>query len=155
MKTRILLIVLSIIAISFGFTSCSDDDGDTTKPIITLHAPEEGAKLKVDSHIHFDMYLEDNEELRSYKVEIHNNFDGHGHTKAESTGETVDFSFNRSWDVSGLKNKNIHHHEIEIPANATHGAYHFMVYCTDAAGNESYVARNIVISDTGDDGQHE
>ena len=43
-----------------------------------------------------------------------------------------------------------------IPANATPGDYHLMVYCTDAAGNEAHVARNIVLSVTGgDDGHHE
>jgi len=156
MKTKILLTISSLLMISLGFISCTDDDGDTTKPVITLNAPEEGATLKVGSNIHFDMDLEDNEELRSYKVEIHNNFDNHGHgTKAENTGETVPFSFNRSWDVSGIKNTHAHHHDIIIPADATHGAYHFMVYCTDAAGNESYVVRNIVLSDEGHDGHHD
>ena len=30
-----------------------------------------------------------------------------------------------------------------------------MVYCTDAAGNESYVARNIVLSHDGEDDDHD
>lgn len=156
MKTKVLFAITLFITLSFGLIACSDNDGDTIKPTITLNAPAEGTTLKVGSNIHFDMDLEDNEELRSYKVEIHNNFNNHGHgTKAESSGEIVDFSFNRSWDVSGVKNTHIHHHDIEIPANATHGAYHFMVYCTDAAGNESYIARNIILSDEGQDGQHD
>lgn len=155
MKTTVLSAII-LFTLSFGLISCSEDSSDTVKPTILLNAPEEGALLKVGSHIHFEMDLEDNEELRSYKVEIHSNFDNHGHdTKAESTDETVAFSFNRSWDVSGSKNAHIHHHEIEIPANATHGAYHFMVYCTDAAGNESHLARNITLSEEGHDGHHD
>lgn len=35
-----------------------------------------------------------------------------------------------------------------IPADATPRNYHLMVYCTDVAGNESYIARNIVLSTT-------
>ena len=62
----------------------------------------------------------------------------------------------RSYDVSEQRTAHIHHHDIVIPANATPGDYHLMVYCTDAAGNEAHVARNIVLSATGgDDGHHE
>jgi len=155
MKTKILFTIYSVLVISFGFTSCSNNDGDTTKPTIELISPIEGAILKVGSHIHLEMDLEDNEMLSSYKIDIHD-ASGHTHdTKAESSGETVTFTFSKSWDVSGNKNKYVHHHEIEIPANAKHGAYHFMVYCTDTSGNESYVVRNITLSDEGDDGHHE
>ena len=142
-------------AISFlFFTSCSsDDDGDTVKPVINLIAPADGSTLKIgDAHgVHFDMELSDNVMLKSYKVNIHSNFDGHTHSKA--SGKTVDFTFNKSWDVTG-KNTNVHHHEIVIPENATPGNYHLMVYCTDAAGNESYVARNIVLSHDGEVHEH-
>lgn len=155
MKTAFYLSIVSILAVSALFVSCSDDekDGDTTKPVINLIEPEEGAMLKPGSTIHFEMDLSDDVMLGSYKVEIHNNFDGHDHTKA-AADETVAFAFNRSWDVSDQKNTHIHHHEIEIPANAKEGNYHLMVYCTDAAGNESYVARNIVLSKDGATGEH-
>lgn len=71
------------------------------------------------------------------------------HTKSRRT-----FSFNRSYDVSGQKTAHIHHHDIVIPANATAGDYHLMVYCTDAAGNESYIARNIKLSNEVEDEDH-
>lgn len=159
MKTISYLSVVSVMILSVLFVSCSDDDklGDTTKPVITLNAPAEGASLKPGTHIHFDMDLADDVMLGSYKVEIHNNFDGHDHTKAAvraETGGTTPFAYNNSWDVSGQKNIHIHHHDIEIPANATEGNYHLMVYCTDAAGNESYIARNIVLDEHGESGEH-
>ena len=106
------------------------------------------------------MDLSDDVMLKSYMIEIHSNFDHHSHGKsrAAATDEaTVDFSFNRSYDISGKKTAHIHHHDIIIPANATPGDYHLMVYCTDAAGNETYIARNIVLSTTaeGDDHHHD
>lgn len=158
MKTAFYLSIVSMLAVSALFVSCSDDENsDTTKPVINLIEPEEGAMLKPGSILHLDMDLEDNVMLGSYKVEIHNNFNGHTHTKAEAedTGETVPFAFNKSWDVSGLKNTHIHLHEIEIPANAKEGNYHLLVYCTDAAGNESYIARNIVLDEHGETGEHD
>ena len=122
--------------------------------VINLIEPEDGEVFKIgDGHgIHFDIELSDDVMLKSYKVEIHSNFDGHVHSMTtRSTSETVDFTFNKSWDLSGQKNVSIHHHEIVIPENATPGAYHMMVYCTDAAGNESHVARSIVLSHEGEE----
>ncbi|SBV95085.1 conserved exported hypothetical protein [uncultured Dysgonomonas sp.] len=159
MRTIIKILFLSIISIitSISFTSCSNDnDGDTTPPVINLTAPTEGAVLKIGSDIHFDMELSDNEMLSSYKVEIHNNFDGHNHTKSlKAEDATTAFAFQKTWSVTGQKTAKMHHHEIIIPENATPGNYHLMVYCTDAAGNESYVARNIVLSHDGEDDDHD
>jgi hypothetical protein len=148
-------------AVSFvAFSSC-DQNGDTTKPVINLLEPEDGDTLRIGEEpegIHLDMELSDDVMLKSYKVEIHSNFDGHAHevpSKSEAS-ETVDFTFNKSWDVSGLKNTDVHHHEIIVPVNATPGKYHMMIYCTDAAGNEAHVARNIVLStEGGEEHEHE
>jgi hypothetical protein len=148
MKTKIYILIICVFTISsFIFSSCDETDkGDTTKPVIDLIEPEEGVALRIGSEngVHLEMDLSDNEMLASYKVEIHNNFDNHGHTRAGN--EAVPFAFEKTWDVSGKKNVHIHHHEIKIPANAAEGNYHLMIYCTDAAGNESYAARNIVLS---------
>ncbi|MDR2038490.1 MAG: DUF4625 domain-containing protein [Bacteroidales bacterium] len=149
MKTNILIVFFTVIFSSMLLIACNDDDGDTTPPVIDLIAPGEGAAFEIgDEHgVHLDMELSDNEMLQSYQVEIHSNFNGHQHsTTAKSEEGTKAFFFKNSWDISGKKNVKIHHHEIIIPANATPGNYHLMVYCTDVAGNESYVARNIVLS---------
>jgi hypothetical protein len=155
MKTKINFSIICLIAISsVFFYSCDNgNDGDTVKPIINLLEPAEGSILKIgDEHgVHFEMELSDDVMLKSYKVDIHSNFDGHAHSK--STEGTVDFTFSKSWDVSN-KNALIHHHEIIIPENATPGNYHLMVFCTDAAGNESYIARNIVLSHDGEEHSH-
>lgn len=161
MKTKFYLPIICLLALSTSvFISCDkDEDSDTTKPVILLNEPEEGQALQIGNlkGMHFDMDLSDDVMLKSYKIEIHNNFDNHPHSRgnaAVNAEETVDFIFNRSYDVSGQKNAHIHHHDIKIPANATPGAYHLMVYCTDAAGNESHIARNIVLSNDVEDEDH-
>lgn len=138
------------------FVACDREDGDTTKPVINLIEPAEGDILHIGEAVHLDMELSDDVMLKQYKVEIHINNDGHTHAhsvaaRQTETETTVDL--NRSWeyDVSDKKNTAVHHHNIVIPANATPGEYHFMVYCTDAAGNESLVSRNIVLSAEGDE----
>lgn len=150
MKTRNLICLLTIqLVIPFVFMSCDSEDGDTTKPVINLIAPAEGAELIIGNEhgIHFDMEVSDNESLASYTVEIHSNFDDHQHSPGlRTSGETEAFAFKRTWEsIKGKRNEKIHHHEIVIPANATPGKYHLMVYCADEAGNESYVARNVTL----------
>jgi uncharacterized membrane protein len=151
-----LFTMAAVLAISIS--SCDREEAaDTVKPVINLIEPEEGDVLQIGSSVHFEMELSDNEKLHSYKVDIHNNFDGHTHTKAEAEDDTFPFAFTRSWteDVEGKKNADIHHHEIEIPENATPGAYHLEVYCTDAAGNEAHVAINIELSHEGEEHHHD
>lgn len=130
--------------------SCSEEKlSDTEKPLINLLEPEENATLRIGNEVHFEMELIDNEALGSYKVEIHPNFDDHGHGSVSRTATSVDFSFNRSWKLDPQKNMLIHHHEIIIPEDTTEGRYHLMVFCTDQAGNEAYIARNIILSHEG------
>ncbi|MCD8184992.1 MAG: DUF4625 domain-containing protein [Rikenellaceae bacterium] len=141
-------------------TACSDNEGDTTPPRIDLIAPVEGAVLTIgDPHgVLFEADFSNDVMLGSYKIEIHANFDGHDHSRSgEPDAETVDFYFQRSYDLSGLRHKeNEHHHDIVIPENATPGNYHLMVWCTDQAGNESSVARNIRLSlEEGEDHEHQ
>jgi len=165
MKVRIINnpLFFSIVALMIFpafFISC-DDDGDTTPPVINLIAPAEGAVLKLGSDVHFDMQVSDNEMLKSYKVEIHENMsnphDHNSHKRSAISEEKPNyFSYRNTWtDIEGLRNKDVHHHDIIIPADVTPGNYHLIVYCTDAAGNEASVFRNIVISPDGEDQGHE
>ena len=158
------IVVLSTIS----FVSCSKEK-DSEKPIITLIAPEEDEPIKPGSDVHFDMELSDNEALKSYKVNVHYAGDGHSHAPIYNAGEET-VSFEQTWleadfvkageeAIEGKRNAHIHHHHIEIPTSVggkklTEGHYHFMVYCTDMAGNESFVAREIEISYSAEEHDH-
>jgi hypothetical protein len=140
------------------FNGCKEDS-DTQKPVINLEEPAEGEILQIGGEhgVHFECEFTDNEALASYKVNIHPNFDGHTHSKVVSTrseAQTVDFEFERSWTLSG-RNAAIHHHDIIIPENATPGDYHLMIYCTDAAGNESHIAVKVELSHEAGEHEHD
>lgn len=142
-----------ILGLALGLTACSSDDSkDTQKPVIVLHAPKDGAKIEVGSAIHFDMEVSDNEMLGSYKIDIHENSDGHTHDvkKAAALVAAVEFSFEKQWSLEGQRNADVHHHEIIIPENAELGHYHFVVYVLDAAGNQSMEARSIALVPIGE-----
>ncbi|NJK94244.1 MAG: DUF4625 domain-containing protein [Bacteroidetes bacterium] len=147
---KISVLIYAVTIAAFVWSCSKDDDKDTTKPVIELEEPADGDTLFIGYDFHLEMELSDDVQLKSYKVDIHNNFDGHTHTK--STAVAGVWSFTKSWDVSGSKNAHIHHHEIGVPTTVdgvpiAKGKYHFTVYCTDAAGNESYLVRNIVVWD--------
>jgi len=146
MKKTVFFIISTVIAL-IAFSDCREYS-DTEKPVINLAEPADNEILKIGEAdgLHFECEFSDNEELSSYKVSIHPNFDGHTHASSpplkSSPHETVDFEFEKSWTLSG-RNQSVHHHEIKIPENATAGDYHLIVYCTDAAGNETHIAVDV------------
>ncbi|NLO69858.1 MAG: DUF4625 domain-containing protein [Porphyromonadaceae bacterium] len=160
---KILIFNFSVftLLILFGITSCKKDEIDVEKPVIQIVAPKDHAVLKIgDEHgVRLDMLLTDNEALSSYKINIHGNFEGHNHApkqrfKAPAENDSVQFEFTKVWtDISGQKSATIHHHDILIPKEQNGkpikaGPYHFMVYCLDKAGNESYTAVDVILSNT-------
>lgn len=87
----------------------------------------------------FEATFSDNEELSQYKIDIHQNFDCHGH------GKTSDWSILEVIDLSGteeLVNK-----QLLVPENITAGIYHFMIQLVDAAGNQALntFVRDIIV----------
>jgi len=125
-------------------TSCKRDEADTEAPVISVSGPEADEVLFIGSEIHFEVDFSDNTELKSYKVDIHSNFDGHSHKGG--LADSVAWSFQKSWNFdAGQRNAHVHHHEIAIPTEfegkaISQGDYHFMIYCTDASGNETWTA---------------
>jgi hypothetical protein len=144
---------------SFLFVSC--DDGDTTKPVINLEEPADGDTLQIGNSVHFEGKFSDNEALASYRVNIHDNFDDHGSHRSATEEEVVPFAFDSIWPISG-KEMPFHHHDIKIPETNKEGKayaegnYHFIVHCTDAAGNVSLVERDVVLShEAGEEHHHD
>lgn len=159
-KTITYQALLVLFAIILIFNACKDDDVDNTPPVISIIEPADDEHLSIGSDIHFECDFSDDVELHSYKIEIHDNFDGHNHEKSVHMvkEEEVPFSYSNSWTFDeGLENSLIHHHKIVIPDSidgvpVAHGAYHFGVYCTDIAGNESHVFIGVILGEG--DGEH-
>jgi hypothetical protein len=158
MKKQNLLYAVAALAFILISVSCEKDKGDTQAPTIELKGPKNGDTLWVGTHIHFEAEFADNVELRSYKIDIHSNFNNHSHkSTTHDHNDLKEWKFQQSWDFeAGLRNAHIHHHSITIPETVdghevATGKYHFMVYCIDKAGNESWVAVEVVIAEDHDD----
>jgi len=159
MKNKHFLLLSMFIAIAMIVASCSkesDDpkeEKDTTKPEITLEAPVNEASFSPGDAIEFVAKFMDNKELGGYKIDIHFN-DGHEHKSVTDVGK---WSFQKSWTIeAGTTESFVMHNDIMIPTEVDGmpiyaGDYHFLVYCIDKAGNEEFVAHNIVIVDLPDE----
>lgn len=78
--------------------------------------------------------LTDNEGLSQLKVDIHGNFDCHGHARLAGP-DTEDWSVLDLIDLEGTaRTLDL---RLPAPANPTAGAYHFQFRLVDAAGNEA------------------
>lgn len=142
MKTKFILLIFSLTL----FLSCSDDD--TKKPIIEVVTPTDGDHFHPGETISVRINFSDNEELASYKIEIHFNNDRHNH----KNGSTTDTPF--QYTTTGNFEKGLNRfelvHDIDIPAlinelPVKNGEYHLGVYCIDKAGNQREVFVEIEI----------
>lgn len=126
-KSVIKLSALVMLAI---FSSCSADK-DTEKPTIQIISPVNESEFAIGDNISIQFTLTDNEALKSYKIDIHEN-DGHNHGPRAAAG--VPFEYEMVENISGRTfSKTV---VVTIPADTELAEYHLGVFAIDAAGNE-------------------
>lgn len=89
--------------------------------------------------------LTDDKELSQYKIDLHNNFDCHGHS---GKTETTDWYMISIEDVVGSEQTITR--KLPVPIDVTTGMYHFSIQATDAAGNNAqstFYALNVTNAD--------
>ena len=126
--------ILGIGLLSFVFLmACEDNDEvvDVTPPTITIDDPLSGEKFAAGGVIPFEALFEDDVDLATYNITIHDDFDGHSHGRLA----IAPFQFDQSYELSGISSEVSF--DIEINADATAGPYHFIVGAIDAAGNST------------------
>lgn len=90
----------------------------------------------------FEVLFQDDLELSQFKIDIHNNFDCHGHGGASAPGISVPNIENQTedWtilDISTLEGSESQvSRSLALPQNVTAGSYHFQIQVLDAAGND-------------------
>ncbi len=137
---------MGIIIIMFAAWSCSKDEVDDEPPVINMneshHYPQACDTVYVGETFTFMATFTDNQELGAYSIDIHHNFDHHSHsTEAEEcepdppkTPTEDVFLFIQSYTISEGLTTYEAEVNIEIPANADTGDYHFFVALTDKEG---------------------
>lgn len=140
-----------------GLAACGSDGVDLTPPTIDevgyspMPQPGEicGAtepvvfELKGGDEFDFDVLFEDDKGLTQYKIDIHNNFDCHGHGGGVAPKVVVPSVDNQTEDWSVLKIEDLSgtsvsvQESLKVPANVTAGNYHFHLQVIDESGNDS------------------
>ena len=139
MKRAVIFLLAAV-----GLQSCTDPD--TTAPIIevltltpadgpgTVCGEMENHVVTINSNGTFSgqFKISDDDELSQYKLDLHNNFDCHGHS---GKVETTDWYVLDIVDLSG--SEQTLNFSLPVPADVTSGNYHFSIQAADASGNSA------------------
>lgn len=152
------LIQLFIITATFIGSSCDDLTKDEEVPFIDMSAsdafPGDCARIKRGDTFTFKATFTDNQELGSYSISIHHNFDHHTHSTSavECDMDPVKTAVQPFLNITeysiapGTKQYTADVN-ISVPATVDTGDYHFMVRLTDQAGWQSFKGISIKIVD--------
>jgi len=150
---------LKIASLSLGFfmVGCGTAEVDTIPPtmeeVVYTPQPVENEvcgsqepvvfRLTNNQDLRFDVVFKDDEALSQYKIDIHNNFDCHGHGGGSAPNipvvgvenETTDWSVLDIQNLIGIESPVLR--TLTVPDNVTAGNYHFHIQVIDEAGNDS------------------
>lgn len=139
------------------FVSCDKRDIDVTAPTIEVLSfvpePVEDEICTMDApvvfrlvggdQLSFDVIFKDNVALSQYKVDIHNNFDCHGHGGGSVPAVLVPNVVNQTEDWTVLEINDIEGQSssvmrtFDVPDNVTTGNYHYQIQVLDESGNDN------------------
>ena len=156
MKKTMTILCSGILALS----SCGDGEIDVQAPSMEILSldPEPVADLicgtledtvfvlRNGEQLAFSVIFRDDAALSQFKVDIHNNFDCHGHGGASTpavsqpnVGQlTEDWTELEIGDLSGREAPVSR--SLNVPDNVTAGNYHFQIQVIDQAGNDNPLA---------------
>ncbi len=154
------VLLLSAFSLVVFFSSCGKEEVDITPPsmeIISLSPVPVSAEicgtaedtvflLRGGESLSFELLFRDESSLSQYKIDIHNNFDCHGHGGGAAPGISIPNVSNQTTDWSELQIIGLSGEEQQVaqmlvaPENITAGNYHFQVQVIDEAGNDNPLA---------------
>lgn len=150
---RKVLFGLTTAVMLLGTVACTKND---EYPTITnegiVAVPKDCDVFERGGQIPFRYRFTDDNELGSYNIEIHNNFDHHTHG-TQAQGCSMDpkktpvkpFYYDESFKIpSGSKSFDAKQ-DIEIPTDIDPGDYHFVIRVTDQSGHQQLRAMAIKI----------
>ena len=151
----------SLLLLAFGLTACGNDDAiDVSAAVLDIQRIVPAAQraevcggteaevflLKGGQIFEMDLRFSDDQALSQYKIDIHNNFDCHGHDGASAPGVVVPDVESQTMDWTTLEivslegNDETVSRSLEVPQNVTAGLYHFQIQVLAAAGNDEPLA---------------
>ena len=128
MKSIFIGLVATTMLLAIG---CSDNgNSDEDKPTITSVNFLDGNSIEAGDSLNVRISFSDNIALSEAFIEIHDNFEGHKHKKANTK-----FSASEILTLEGASDAQLA--SFIIPSNAAAGPYHMNISVLDAEGNRS------------------
>jgi len=137
-----IIILFSVLLLITAMSCKTDSDNTSPKIELVSVSPQLGSglicgvieennviQLNSNDSLKLQLRLTDNKGLSQLKIDIHENFDCHGH-KAVSPWQVLNLI-----DLSGTEQ--ILSLSIPVPTTATAGVYHFQIRLLDESGNEA------------------
>jgi len=145
-----------LLAATLLSTSCDDLIKDEEAPVIDMSAvdafPVNCAEVKRGESFTFRAVFTDNQELGSYSITLHHNFDHHTHSTSatECEMDPIKKAVNpflkvSEYSIAPGSTRSVATVEIQLPPDIDTGDYHFMVRLTDQAGWQSFKGISIKI----------
>lgn len=136
--------------------ACGDEEVDVTAPRMDIVAfspePEVATvcgtqepgvfQLTGGDDLVFDVVFNDDKALSQYKIDIHTNFDCHGHGGGSAPSIAVPSVANQTMDWAILEIQELEgtstpiERTLQVPTNVTTGLYHFQIQVIDESGND-------------------
>lgn len=123
---------IPIVSLAVLLGACKKED--TVAPVIdafTVNGQAEEVSAQAGSSLSFAGTLSDNENLKQFKIDVHDVFDGHSHNKVQAntpfTLATIKDIEGTTYTLSEIAN---------IPAGAAAGPYDILLQVVDEVGNE-------------------
>jgi hypothetical protein len=149
--------ILVLLTLGLAITACKDQDADVAAPSMKILSfspqPVSGEicgeiqdtvfVVTGGEAIDLELLFSDDVALSQYKIDIHHNFDCHGHGGGAGPGISLPDVPNQTEDWTVLEVVNLSGKEqivnrtLPVPANVTAGAYHFFIQVIDEAGNDN------------------
>lgn len=154
MKRSVNVAAVCILSLAGAVLMGSCKKKDSVRPTIEIVTPnKENHDVVPGGTLRVKVKLTDNDGLSALKLNIHWAGDGHTHeghhhglaTLRTRGEETVKFHYD--WDTELSGRSQTVEHEIKIPMNAKHDAYHLAVFCTDRSGNEAQAFQDVHIEE--------
>ena len=140
-----------------GLASCDSSAPDVSPPSIRLlaHEPlpiadmicgsveDSVFHLKGGDTMYYSIQLNDDDALSEYKIDIHHNFDCHGHGAGAAPGfaPPSQSGLTEDWtvlDIYGLEGRTAQEERaLIVPESVTAGNYHYHIQVIDESGNDS------------------
>lgn len=160
-RTAISLLSCSAFLLLLAASSCNTgDDIDVTPPSMAIEsmspapAPYEVCgstedtvfTLRGGETLRMGLAFTDDASLSQYKVDIHNNFDCHGHGGSSAPGVAIPnvSSLTEDWTELSISPLSGTAQAVQLtlqaPENVTAGVYHFQIQVLDESGNDNPLA---------------